>query len=92
MWVRMYLHLGQNVVVPHKAVIGIFDLEVTSQSKVTREFLARVQKEGLVEEVSHEIPASFVLFHRDGKTRVFLSQISATTLGKRYATLQARDK
>lgn len=80
----MYLHLGQEAVVPHAAVIGVFDLELTSQSRVTKRFLARAQKEGLVESVSDELPASFILCHRDGKTRVYLSQISSATLGKRF--------
>ncbi len=79
----MYLHLGQNVVVPHRAVIGIFDLDITSQAPVTKQFLARAQKEGQVEAVSGELPASFVLCHHNGRVKVYLSQISAGTLGKR---------
>jgi len=79
----MYLHLGQNTVIPYGAVIGIFDLDVTTQSNQTRSFLTGAQKKGLVETVGDELPASFVLCQRDGKTRVYLSQISSATLGKR---------
>ena len=38
----MYLHLGQSVVVPYGDIIGIFDLDNTTQSHLTRTFLARV--------------------------------------------------
>ena len=34
-----YLHIGQNAMIPEKRIIGIFDLDITSQSKRTREFL-----------------------------------------------------
>ena len=41
-----YLHIGQNVMVPEKQIIGIFDLDNTSQSKWTRKFLADAEQEG----------------------------------------------
>ena len=34
-----YLHIGMNVMVEDRRVIGIFDLDNTSTSKKTREFL-----------------------------------------------------
>ena len=80
----MYLHLGQETVVPNSAVIGVFNLDVTSQSPRTRAFLARAQREGQVEEVSGGLPASFVVCKREGETKVYLSQISSVTLGKRF--------
>ena len=42
----MYLHLGQSVVVPFRDVIGIFDLDTTTDSRITREFLKRAEREG----------------------------------------------
>ena len=34
-----FLHIGQNVMLEDKRIIGIFDLDITSQSKLTRPFL-----------------------------------------------------
>ena len=34
-----FLHIGQNVMVNDRRIIGIFDLEITSQSAQTRRFL-----------------------------------------------------
>lgn len=40
----VYLHLGNGVLVDEKDVIGIFDLEITSQSYRTRQYLNRAEK------------------------------------------------
>ncbi|MDR3207910.1 MAG: DUF370 domain-containing protein [Oscillospiraceae bacterium] len=80
----MYLHLGQGSVVPRGDVVGIFDLDGVSRSGLSRDFLARAQRDGLVTTVDEEeLPASFVLCRADGRTRVFLSPITAATLAKR---------
>jgi hypothetical protein len=80
----MFLHLGQNVVIRMKDVVGIFDLETSTISGTTRDYLAAAQKAGLVVDVSDEMPKSFVLCcDEKGKTTVYTSQISTATLLKR---------
>lgn len=79
----MYLYLGQETVVGTDEIIGIFDLENTSMSRVTKSFLAAAQKNGQIIEVSPEIPKSFVVCEKNGRIRVYLSQISPATLKKR---------
>ena len=59
----MYLHLGQAVLVPFHDVIGVFDLDITSQSHLTRGFLERAEREGSVTNVSDELPKSFIVCH-----------------------------
>ena len=76
----MYLHLGQNVVVPKKDVIGVFDLDNASQSYLTRNFLAGAEKAGQVVNVSDDLPKSFVVCQNQGKVTVYLSQLNAATL------------
>ena len=41
----MYIHLGMGVVVREEDVVGIFDMENTTVSGATRDFLKRAQKE-----------------------------------------------
>ena len=79
----MYLHLGQGVVVGVKTVVGIFDLDKTTVSKHTKDFLYRAEKEGHVVNVSHELPKSFAVCVSDRRSTVYISQISASTLKKR---------
>lgn len=43
-----YLHIGKNVMVSRRRIIGVFDLDITSQSPRTREFLERAEKDGVV--------------------------------------------
>jgi len=63
----MYLHLGQGVVVPEADIIGIFDLDNTTSSRITRKFLSDAEKAGRVVNVSNELPNSFVVCG-EGKT------------------------
>ena len=80
----MYLHLGQNVVVPFREVLGVFDLDNASFSHRTRAFLERAEKEGQVFNVSDDLPRSFVLCTpEEGKSTVYLSQLSAATMLRR---------
>ena len=79
----MYLHLGQNTVVRDSEVIGIFDLDITSQSIRTRRYLAASEKAGEVVAVTEDIPRSFVVTGTRGNQTVYISQLSTATLLKR---------
>ena len=80
----MYLHLGQDVVVKMEQVVGIFDMENSTVSKITRQYLALAQKQGRVVNVSMEMPKTFIVCSgRDQQITVYISQISAATLRKR---------
>ena len=79
----MYLHLGQNVVVRTATIIGIFDIENTSMSRLTRHYLAQAKKNGRVVNVSLELPKSFIVCEDRKKVTVYISQISPATLRKR---------
>ena len=79
----MYLHLGQNIVVPESSVIGIFDIDNTTQSHITRNYLNRAEKCGNIINISDDIPKSFVICSDEGKTTIYLSQLASSTLLKR---------
>lgn len=82
----MYLHLGQDEVIPAGTVIGIFDLDITSQSKITRDFLKACEQKKIVINVSEELPKSFVVCRDRGEDHVYISQLSSATLQKRALT------
>lgn len=89
----MFLHLGKNVVVRTGEIVGIFDLETSTISNTTRNYLAAAQKAGCVVDVSDEMPKSFVLCcGENGRTTVYTSQISTTTLLKRSSFSGAAGK
>ena len=79
----MYLHLGQDVVVPEKEIIGIFDMDNTTQSHITRNFLNMAEKKKQVVNISDDIPKSFAVCVSGDSSKVYLSQLSSATLLKR---------
>lgn len=79
----MYLYLGGDVVVKNEDVIGIFDIDTTTVSKISRNYLNNSEKNGRLTYVSYELPKSFVVCSKDNKETVYISQISSATLEKR---------
>lgn len=79
----MYIHLGNEIVVREDEIIGIFDLDTTTVSKHSRKFLETSEKENRVINVSYELPKSFIVTSKNGKEKVYISQISSATLQKR---------
>ncbi len=79
----MFLHLGENVVVPIKDIIGIFDMETSMDSSDTRQFLRMAEEDGFIERVTKETPKSFVIAEVEKKSKIFFSPISSATLTKR---------
>ncbi len=80
----MYLHLGMDKVITFDEIIGIFDLETTTVSKNTRNYLTMAEKAGKVENVCYDLPKSFIVcIDKEGNEKVYISQISSSTLLKR---------
>ena len=78
----MYLNIGGDLAVRDRSVIGIFDLDNTTVSKRTQEFLTRAEKEGQVVPCD-ELPKAFVLSAEYGMNRVYLTSLNVSTLEKR---------
>ena len=80
----MYLHLGKGTVVNADTIIGIFDLDITSQSHLTRKYLNQAEKSGHVINAAEDIPKSFVVCSEGEKKQVYLSQMATSTLLRRW--------
>ena len=78
----MYLDIGRDMAVRDKSIVGIFDLENTSTSRRTLEFLNHAEKEGQVVPCD-ELPKSFVLTYEYGLPQVRLTAYNTATLEKR---------
>ena len=79
----MYLNIGRNRMIRKDRILGIFDLDTSSQSFLTREFLSAAEKAGRVVNAAEDIPNSFLLCEEPDGVRVYLSQSSSRTLWKR---------
>jgi len=79
----MYLHLGSDVVIRNKDIIGIFDIENTSTGKITKDFLNE-NKNKLIS-VNFDMPKSFIVCKNgNNKDNIYVSPISVATLKKRF--------
>ena len=78
----MYLSIGNDMAVRDGSIIGIFDMDNTSTSKRTREFLERAEQEGNVVPCD-DLPKAYVLTMEYGFQRVHLSSLNTATLEKR---------
>ena len=81
----MYLHLGADSVVRESQVVGIFDLDNTSCSAITRDFLNRAEREGRAVNVSDDLPKAFVVTSEQGKDRIYLTLLASQTRARRAA-------
>lgn len=79
----MYLRVEENIVVNTKDVIGIFDMDNTTVSRLGRNFLAESQKNGLIINSTDDLPKSFVVVKEKDETKVFISSVSSKVLAKR---------
>ncbi len=81
----MFLHLGNDVVINTKNLIGIFDIDKSSISKFTKEYLNNAEKMRRIVNVSFELPKSFIVcLDKNFNETVYISQISPSTLKKRF--------
>ena len=89
----MYLHLGQDTVVNTESIVGIYDMDTSTISKWSREYLNNAEKEGRVINVSfYDLPKSFIVCkEKDSKKnteKVYISPLSSQTLLKRSNSSQ----
>ncbi|MDY4084599.1 MAG: DUF370 domain-containing protein [Ruminococcus bromii] len=66
-----------------ESIIAMFDIDACTVSKKTRDFLTIAEQSGQVVNVSYELPKSFVVCRKNGKTVVYISQLATKTLSKR---------
>ena len=84
----MYLHLGQNTVIVHDEIIGIFDLDTSTISKTTKKFINENQRKGNIEYTDTDLPRSFVLITENKKSKIKLSRISSLGLKQRIGEIK----
>lgn len=79
----MYLHIGNGESVRDKDVIGVFDLDTATVSKITKKFINEKQRAGRVEYTDTDLPRSFVVIGNKTDSHIKLSRISTVGLKQR---------
>ena len=75
----MYVHIGPNKAVRREDIISVFDLDSSTVSVYTREFLKNAEKEKRVILLSYDLPKSFILMRDE---TVYLSPFNTSTIYK----------
>ena len=79
----MYVHIGQDYMVPVRSVISIFDMDTATYSRSTRKLINRLEKEGRVVTVFDDLPKSAMLCMSELGEILYITQISSTALQRR---------
>ena len=82
----MYLHIGNGECIKIGDIIGIFDLDTATVSKITKKYISKKEKEKLVEYTDFDLPRSFIVLNDKNGERVKLSRISSSGLRQRIET------
>ena len=76
----MFLHIGNNKNIRLSSVVGIFDMDNATLSAITRKYLTKKQRDGVVSSAVEEIPKSFILYRDNGEYKICFSQLSTSAL------------
>ena len=79
----MFINAGMNCMLYEKNIIGIFDIETSTQAESTRDYLTAAQKKLRAVNVAYDLPKTFIIYRDGGETTVYLSQYSASVHMKR---------
>jgi hypothetical protein len=84
----VYLHLGEKTVIEANKIVAILDLDNSTVSSITKDFLKKAQDGGVLKTVTNELPKSAIICNGNKQKEVYLSQISASTLQKRALKME----
>ncbi|MDI9461325.1 MAG: extracellular matrix regulator RemB [Saccharofermentanales bacterium] len=77
----MYIHIGADVSLPAEWIVGIFDLDHSTQGSAdTVKYLARAEENHLIDILTSDLPRSLVVTIN----RAILSPVSSDTLRLRW--------
>lgn len=79
----MFIHLGGERIIRSSELVGIFDLSVEKNSKITKQFTSQASLDKRVEMIGDEESKSLVVTI----DKVYYSPISTATLKKRANSL-----
>lgn len=82
----MYIHLGNKINIREKDIIGIFDMDNTTVSRITQKYLNKAQADGCLITCVDEIPKSIIVT----KDKVYMSQLAPKSLYGRLTDKEIR--
>lgn len=83
----MLLNIGQDKMITDKEIIGIFDLDNTTVSKATRDYINfSVKQNECTVVLMEDLPKSFIVCSKNSKRTVYISPFNTATIFKRLGS------
>ena len=79
----MYLHIGKEYVINNNDIIGIFNLDYIKNTKEYKKMYELLESEKSIINVSKSQEKTFILTESNGVKNGYLTNIGASTIGKR---------
>ena len=79
----MYVHIGQDYMIPARSIVAVFNMDTATWSKHTRALIARLTHEGRVVSACEDLPKSAVLCDGALGEILYISQLSSAVLARR---------
>lgn len=79
----MYVHIGKDIVINSENIVAILDIESLQKNKNLQEVLQKLKISGKIIEITDKSRKSLIIINKDKENKVYLSNISSTTIGKR---------
>ena len=76
----MYIHIGGDKSLTDDEIVGVFDIESTTVSYNSREFLNKAQKSNNIINISDDLPKTFIVTN---DKNVYLCPVATSTIKRR---------
>lgn len=77
---NVFVHIGGDFMVALDDIIAVFDLDSTTSSKVSQNFIIKAEHDDILVTISDDLPRSFVVTMQEGLRVIYLTPISSSAL------------
>ena len=87
----MYIHIGKDLVVKEEDIVGIFNLDYIGNTKEYRNFKLNLEEQKALKILTPNVGKTFILTEFNGKSKAYITNIGAGTIGKRKKELGGKN-
>lgn len=87
----MYIHIGKDLVIREEDIIGIFNLDYIGNTKEYKKLKSNLEEQKLFKIITPNLGKTFILTESQGKSKAYITNIGASTIGKRKKELGGKN-
>lgn len=87
----MYIHIGKDLVIKEEDIIGIFNLDYIGNTKQYRKIKSNLEAQKALKIITPNVGKTFILTENNGKSKAYITNIGAGTIGKRKKELGGKN-